>query len=196
METTPFVPKLPAGIRLFDGRSRSGNSCATTTSHAECMELKEISRSPSPDLASESSERSPYPARSSRDVGQAARSVPDRAALQRPSDPSESAINHHGRLREATTVWRVRVTVDDKPGVLEKFAGQLGPLGAEILTLQAHYAFRGVRKELVVSASEHLRWSDLVAAAHAAGTTVGPTPGVSDSLRKRSFVIEGVSMCP
>ena len=154
------------------------------------MELKEISRSPFPDPACESSEGSPHPAPRSRDVGQAARSVPDRAALQRPSDPSKSAVNHHGRLREATTVWRVRVTVDDKPGVLEKFAGELGPLGAEILTLHAHYAFRGVRKELVVSAPEHLKWSDLVAAAHAAGPTAGPTPEVSDSLGKRSFVIE------
>jgi hypothetical protein len=100
----------------------------------------------------------------------------------------------HGRLSEATTVWRVRVTVDDKPGVLEKFAGQLGPLGAEILSLHAHPHSRWVRKELVVSASEHLQWSDLVVAAHAVGTTVSPTPGVSDSLRKRSFVIEGVSL--
>jgi hypothetical protein len=91
-------------------------------------------------------------------------------------------------------VWRVRVTVDDKPGVLEKFAGQLGPLGVEILSLHAHPHSRGVGKELVVSASEYLQWSGLVAAAHAAGTTVSPTPGVSDSLRKRSFVIEGVSL--
>lgn len=143
------------------------------------MELKEISRSPSPDLVCESCGRSPHPEPRSPDLGQAARSVPDRAARER-----------HG----ATTLWRVRVTVDDKPGVLEKFAGQLGPLGAEILDLHAHHHSRWARKELVVSASEHLQWSDLVAAAHAAGTTVGPTRGVSDSLRKRSFVIEGVSL--
>jgi hypothetical protein len=52
--------------------------------------------------------------------------------------------------------------------VLEKFAGQLGPLGAETLSLHAHPHSRGVAKARVVSVPEHLRWSDLVAAAHAA----------------------------
>jgi hypothetical protein len=131
------------------------------------MELKEVGRSPSRDLVGESSGRLPHSAPGSPDVGQAV---------------------------EAAALWRVRVTVDDKPGVLEKFAGRLGPLGAEILSLHADTHSCDLEKELVVAVPEHLRWSDLVAAAIASGTTVSPTGGVSDSRRKRSFVIEGVSL--
>lgn len=81
------------------------------------------------------------------------------------------ALRTHRHLSEAAALWRVRVTLDDKPGALEKLAGQLAPLGAHILSLHVHRLARGVRDELVVAAPEHVHAADLVAAAHAAGTT-------------------------
>lgn len=80
------------------------------------------------------------------------------------------ALRTHRRINEAAAVWRLRATFDDKPSALEKLAGQLAPLGAEIMSLKAHPHSRGIRNELVVSAPKHVQASDLVAAAIAAGT--------------------------
>ena len=81
------------------------------------------------------------------------------------------ALRTHRRLSEAPTLWRVRVTLDDKPGALKRLASRLAPLGADILSLHVHPLARGVRDELVVAAPEHVHAADLVAAAHAAGAT-------------------------
>jgi hypothetical protein len=80
-------------------------------------------------------------------------------------------LRTYQRLSEAAGLSRVRVTVDDRREALEKLAGQLAPQGGKILSLAAHPNFRGVRNGLNVSAPEQVDASDLVAAAHAAGTT-------------------------
>jgi hypothetical protein len=76
----------------------------------------------------------------------------------------------HRHLCEAAALWRARATVRETPGALNKLSNQLAPLGAEILSLQAHPNFRGVRNELAVSTREQVHACDLFAAAHAAGS--------------------------
>lgn len=77
------------------------------------------------------------------------------------------ALRHQQRISSAPTLWRLRVTLDDRPGALDRLTGQLAACGADILSLHVHPLDKGVRDELVVAAPEHVRPSDLVAAAHA-----------------------------
>jgi hypothetical protein len=76
----------------------------------------------------------------------------------------------HGHLCEAAALWRARATVRATPGALNKLGNQLAPLGAEILSLQAHPNFRGVRNALAFSTREQVHACNLFAAAHAVGS--------------------------
>lgn len=80
------------------------------------------------------------------------------------------------RSNEAAVVWRLRATFDDKPGALEKLAGQLAPLGAEIVSLKEHRHARGIRNELVLSAPEHVQASEIAEIA-----AIRNRPGLSEA---------------
>ena len=77
----------------------------------------------------------------------------------------------HRRLGEAPALWRMRVTLDDEPGALERLTHQLAGLDVNILSLHVHPLDQGVRDELVVAAPEHVHAADLVALARAGGAT-------------------------
>jgi hypothetical protein len=66
-------------------------------------------------------------------------------------------------------LWRIRVTVDDEPGSLERLTHQLTSLDANILSLQVHPLEEGALDELVVAAGSHLDRDDLLEALAAAG---------------------------
>lgn len=67
-----------------------------------------------------------------------------------------------GQLNEAAALWRIRVTVDDRPGALELLTHNLARLDANILTLRVHPLDRGSLDELVVATPEHVHAADLI----------------------------------
>jgi hypothetical protein len=76
------------------------------------------------------------------------------------------------------TLWRIRVTLDDRAGTLESVTRQLSDLDANILGLHVHPIDDGVRDELVVSTPDDITAADLEVAIEAAGgreTHVWPT---------------------
>ncbi|MBB6568897.1 amino acid-binding protein [Kribbella sandramycini] len=79
----------------------------------------------------------------------------------------------HGPVRRgpavADTLWRVRVTVDDRSGALERLTHELTTLDANILDLHVHPLDHGVRDELVVSTPESTGADELHAAIETAG---------------------------
>ncbi|MFF1823377.1 amino acid-binding protein [Kribbella sp. NPDC058245] len=66
-------------------------------------------------------------------------------------------------------LWRIRVTVPDKVGSLERVTHQLAAVDANILGLHVHTVEDGVRDELVVSAPDSVRSGALTAAVEEAG---------------------------
>ncbi|WP_405059342.1 amino acid-binding protein [Kribbella sp. NBC_01505] len=66
-------------------------------------------------------------------------------------------------------LWRIRVTVADRVGSLERVTHELAGVEANILGLHVHAVENGVRDELVVSAPDSVRAASLSAAVEDAG---------------------------
>ncbi|TCO32334.1 hypothetical protein EV644_101978 [Kribbella orskensis] len=85
------------------------------------------------------------------------------------------APDHHARhqaqtgLRQAPSLWRIRVTLEDRAGELEHLTHGLAELDANILGLHIHPVADGVRDELVVSTPDTVRPEELLDVVTAAG---------------------------
>ncbi|WP_232828064.1 amino acid-binding protein [Kribbella monticola] len=85
------------------------------------------------------------------------------------------APGHHLRSRtrevltQAPSLWRIRVTLDDRAGELERLTRRLADLDANILGLHVHPIDAGVRDELVVSTPEVVGAEELLAGIESAG---------------------------
>jgi hypothetical protein len=80
------------------------------------------------------------------------------------------------------TLWRIRVTLDDRAGSLESLTRRLADLDANILGLHVHLVDDGVRDELVVATPDAITAADLEAAVEAGGgraTHVWPTTALA-----------------
>lgn len=80
------------------------------------------------------------------------------------------------------TLWRIRVTLDDRAGSLENITRRLAELDANILGLHVHPIDDGVRDELVVSTPDAMTAADLESAVEAGGgrsTHVWPTTALA-----------------
>lgn len=80
------------------------------------------------------------------------------------------------------TLWRIRVTLDDRAGSLERLTRRLADLDANILGLHVHPIDDGVRDELVVSTPDTITAADLETAVESAGgraTHVWPTTALA-----------------
>jgi hypothetical protein len=75
----------------------------------------------------------------------------------------------HDNLAQAPSLWRIRVTLDDRAGELERLTHRLAELGANILGLHVHPMDAGVRDELVVSTPDTIDADELLAAIDSAG---------------------------
>lgn len=62
------------------------------------------------------------------------------------------------------TLWRIRATVDDRPGYLSVLTASLALRGVNILTVQVHTTERGAVDDFLVDAPDTLGEADLVAA--------------------------------
>ncbi|UFS99021.1 amino acid-binding protein [Nocardia huaxiensis] len=83
-------------------------------------------------------------------------------------------LRHRDRLDSAEQLWRIRVRLDDSPGMLESLAKQLAARHANILTMHVHHLEDGVLDELVVSAPAEVGPQRLTRAVdRAGGTAVG-----------------------
>lgn len=94
------------------------------------------------------------------------------------------AVRARGNLNEAAALWRIRVTVDDKPGALEILTHNLARLGANILSLHVHPLDRRSLDELVVATPEHVHAKDLIDGIEAGGGMephVWPTSALASS---------------
>jgi hypothetical protein len=72
-------------------------------------------------------------------------------------------------LEQAPSLWRIRVTLDDRAGSLEQLTYGLAELDANILGLHVHPVLDGVRDELVVSTPDGVGPDDLLEIVTAAG---------------------------
>lgn len=72
-------------------------------------------------------------------------------------------------LEQAGSLWRIRVTLDDRAGSLEQLTYGLAELEANILGLHVHPVLDGVRDELVVSAPDGVGPDELQEIVTAAG---------------------------
>lgn len=75
----------------------------------------------------------------------------------------------HAGLAQAPSLWRIRVTLDDRSGELEQLTHALAELDTNILGLHVHPVQDGVRDELVVSTPGGIGPDELLATAIAAG---------------------------
>ncbi|QNE23350.1 amino acid-binding protein [Kribbella qitaiheensis] len=75
----------------------------------------------------------------------------------------------HDELTQAPSLWRIRVTLDDRSGELERLTHRLADLDANILGLHVHPVDSGVRDELVVSTPDSVGADELLAAIGSAG---------------------------
>ena len=71
------------------------------------------------------------------------------------------AVHARQRIHGADSLWRVRATLDDRPGSLAAIAHGLAAVRATILQRQAHPLADGVQDEIVVGADEHVCEEDL-----------------------------------
>ncbi|WBB70198.1 GNAT family N-acetyltransferase [Micromonospora sp. WMMD812] len=62
------------------------------------------------------------------------------------------------------TLWRIRATVDDRPGYLSVLTASLALRGVNILTVQVHTTERGAVDDFLVDAPDALGEADLLAA--------------------------------
>ena len=79
---------------------------------------------------------------------------------------------HAPRTRPSASsdaLWRIRVTLDDRSGALERLTHHLADLDANILGLHVHPLDDGVRDELVVATADTTGAGPLLAAIEAAG---------------------------
>lgn len=84
--------------------------------------------------------------------------------------PQQRARRHaHAGLSHAPSLWRIRVTLEDRAGELEHLTHGLAELDANILGLHIHPVAYGVRDELVVSTPDTVGPEDLLAVVTAAG---------------------------
>ncbi len=72
------------------------------------------------------------------------------------------ALRERRDLHAAESLWRVRMTLRDEPGALERVTRELAALEVSILTLHIHPLEQRVLDELVVGADSGVRRSDLV----------------------------------
>ena len=80
------------------------------------------------------------------------------------------------------TLWRIRVTLDDRAGSLESITRRLADLDANILGLHVHPIDDGVRDELVVATPDAITAADLESAVETGGgrsTHVWPTTALA-----------------
>jgi hypothetical protein len=85
-------------------------------------------------------------------------------------------------LHGAESLWRIRVTLDDRPGSLEPITHELAALEATILDLQVHSLADGVRDEIVVGTGEQVGEEDLLRAIRRGGgadVNVWPTTALA-----------------
>lgn len=75
----------------------------------------------------------------------------------------------HAGLEQAPSLWRIRVTLDDRAGSLEQLTYGLAELDANILGLHVHPVLDGVRDELVVSTPDGVGPDDLLQVVTTAG---------------------------
>ncbi|NEA31715.1 amino acid-binding protein [Streptomyces sp. SID13031] len=75
----------------------------------------------------------------------------------------------HAGLEQAPSLWRIRVTLDDRAGALEQLTFGLTELDANILGLHVHPVYDGVRDELVVSTPDGVGPDELLEIVTAAG---------------------------
>ena len=84
--------------------------------------------------------------------------------------PQRQVRRHaHTGLHHASSLWRIRVTLDDRAGELEHLTHGLADLDANILGLHIHPVADGVRDELVVATPDDVGPDDLLAVVTAAG---------------------------
>ncbi|WP_433532155.1 GNAT family N-acetyltransferase [Micromonospora sp. CA-263727] len=62
------------------------------------------------------------------------------------------------------TLWRIRATVDDRPGYLSVLTASLALRGVNILTVQVHTTERGAVDDFLVDAPESIDEADIIAA--------------------------------
>ncbi|GIJ80313.1 Ribosomal protein S18 acetylase RimI [Micromonospora phaseoli] len=62
------------------------------------------------------------------------------------------------------TLWRIRATVDDRPGYLSVLTASLALRGVNILTVQVHTTERGAVDDFLVDAPDTIDEADLIAA--------------------------------
>jgi hypothetical protein len=79
------------------------------------------------------------------------------------------ALQARARLHGTESLWRVRATLEDRPGSLAAITPELAALRATILERQAHPLADGVQDEIVVGAGEHVREEDLRSAIRRGG---------------------------
>jgi hypothetical protein len=79
------------------------------------------------------------------------------------------ALHARKRLHGAESLWRIRATLDDRPGSLEAITPQLAALRATILNRRVHRLAGGAMDEIVVEAGEHVREEDLLGAIERGG---------------------------
>jgi hypothetical protein len=78
-------------------------------------------------------------------------------------------LDTHAGLRLAPSLWRIRVTLDDRAGELEQLTHGLAQLDANILGLHVHPVYGGVRDELLVSTPDSVGPDELAEMVTAAG---------------------------
>lgn len=87
--------------------------------------------------------------------------------LHAPTTQRRSAA--HRLVEDAPALWRLRLTLDDRPGALEAVAHELAQLRANILGLHIHTLSDGVCDELIISSPNVLDADDIATAALAGG---------------------------
>jgi len=111
----------------------------------------------------------------------------------------------HETISRAPSLWRIRVTLDDQAGELERLTRRLAELEANILDLQVHPVHDGVRDELVVSTPDVVAADDLLAAVRAAGgreahvwptTALALVDGQTDALNLSARVVADPAELP
>lgn len=92
------------------------------------------------------------------------------------------ALRHQRGLHAAEVLWRVRVTLDDQPGALERLTRELTAMDLSIMSLHVHPLEDGVLDELVVGSDRHIGQDALTTAVRRGGARtvrVWPTTALS-----------------
>ena len=73
------------------------------------------------------------------------------------------------RLHEADALWRVRATIPDRPGSLERLTRGFAKRDLNVLAVHVHTLADGVLDEFVIATPRHVRAEDIKEAATVAG---------------------------